>query len=73
MAIKTKEGKYYTDNFINDDNFNWRYSFDRTIELDSIDKIGVATNDLSGNSVVYNISLNSSKNIWNRSVYNIND
>lgn len=74
LAIKTKEGKYYTDNFINDDNFNWRYSFDSwTIELDSINKIGVATNDLSGNSVVYNISLDSSKNIWNRSVYNIND
>ena len=74
LAIKTKEGKYYTDNFINDDEFNWRYSFDSwTIELDAIEKIGVATNDLSGNSVVYDTILAGSKNIWNRSAYNIND
>ncbi len=74
LAIKTKEGKYYTDNFINDDDFNWRYSFDSwTIELDAIDKIGVATNDLSGNSVVYHNILADPKNIWNKSVYNIND
>ena len=48
--------------------FNWRYSFDSwTIELDAIEKIGVATNDLSGNSVVYDTILAGSKNIWNRS------
>jgi hypothetical protein len=74
LAIKTKEGKYYTDNFINDDEYNWRYSFDSwTIELDSIQSIGVATNDLSGNTVVYVNNLIDLKNNWKQSVYNNND
>ena len=74
MAIKTKEGKYYTDNFINDDEYNWRYSFDSwTIELESIDTIGVATNDLSGNTVVYVNRSIDNENAWIKSVYNSND
>ncbi len=74
LAIKTKEGKYYTDNFINDDEYNWRYSFDSwTVELDAIDSVGVATNDLSGNTVVYLARLLDTNYIWKRTVYNKND
>ncbi len=74
LAIKTREGKYYTDNFINDDEYNWRYSFDSwTIELDAIQAIGVATNDLAGNSVVYVNNIADQTGEWKPAVYNNKD
>jgi len=50
LAIKTKEGNYYHDNFDFQEPFHeWSYVFDKeTLEIDTIDKIGVATNNEVG-------------------------
>ncbi len=57
LAIKTKEGRYYHDNFNEKvHSKSWEYIFDRsTISFESIDKIAVAANDKYGNqSAVFN-------------------
>jgi hypothetical protein len=57
LAIKTKEGKYYHDNF-NEKDYpkSWEYIFDRsTMALSTIDKLCIAANDKYGNqSIVFN-------------------
>jgi hypothetical protein len=60
LAIKTKDGQYYHDNFDFMDNSsqNFNYTFDDyTIPLNNIESIGVATNDKFGNQAVHVISI----------------
>lgn len=60
LAIKTKDGHYYHDNFDFMDNSsqNFNYTFDDyTIPLNNIESIGVATNDKFGNQAVNVISI----------------
>ena len=49
LAIKTVTGQYYWDNFdVEQDNI-WSYTFDQyTVNLNAIDKIGVAANSPQG-------------------------
>lgn len=57
LAIRTKEGRYYHDNFNEREHLkSWEYIFDRsTISVGSIDKVAVAANDKYGNqSTVFN-------------------
>jgi len=60
LAIKTKEGKYYHDNFNEREHLkSWEYIFDRsTISVESIDKVAVAANDKYGNQSIVFIELN---------------
>lgn len=49
LAIKTKEGKYYWDNFDFVDKNKWTYTFDsNTFPYDSVEAIGVASNNSYG-------------------------
>lgn len=50
LAIRTKEGEYYTDNFDIQEPFNrWTYVFDDiTFPPESLDRVAVAANDLRG-------------------------
>lgn len=60
LAIKTKDGQYYHDNFdyFDHSSQNFNYTFDDyTIPLDNIEKIAVATNDKFGNQAIKIISL----------------
>ena len=59
LALKTKQGKYYHDNFIeNLYKKNWEYIFDdNTFNLNLIDKVGVASNDKFGFQSIKIISL----------------
>lgn len=54
LAIKTKEGRYYHDNFNERDYMtSWEYILDNsTIELSTIEKISVASNDKYGNQCI---------------------
>ena len=60
LAIKSKTGQYYHDNF----DFGvfkkeYFYTFNRnTIELNKIDKIAVASNDKYGNSFIITKNIN---------------
>ena len=59
LAVKTKEGRYYHDNFNEREHLNsWEYIFDRaTINLESICKLGVAANDKYGQQSITTIEL----------------
>lgn len=73
LAIRTKEGNYYHDNFIIDSDTDWTYAFDYdSILLDAIDSIGVATNDLVGNTVIAVCNL-SELNKWQINYLNTED
>ena len=52
LAIKTKEGRYFHDNFDEDNKeSSWSYIFDRiTLPIDHISQIKIATNDKYGNT-----------------------
>jgi len=53
LAILTKEGNYYHDNFIINGETSWVFPFDYdTISLDAVASVGVATNDSVGNTTV---------------------
>ena len=57
LAIKTKDDKYYWDNFDFIEEKKWSYTFDNnTIELEKIEEIGVATNTASGVTEIINYS-----------------
>ena len=60
LAIKTKEGKYYHDNFNEREHLkSWEYIFDRsTVNIELIDKVSVAANDKYGNQDIILIELN---------------
>ena len=57
LAIKTKDKRYLTDNFdLQIPKRHWTYIFDEdTILPDSIDTIGIASNDQNGNTFVINL------------------
>ena len=60
LAIKTKDGEYYHDNFDYMDHSSQKFNYtfdDYTIPLNNIEKIGVASNDKFGNQVVHVISI----------------
>lgn len=54
LAIKTFDKKYFTDNFdFQIPRRKWSYTFDEnSINFNSIDKIGIATNDLNGTTCI---------------------
>ena len=54
LAIKTTSGEYYHDNLYERKvDFSWEYVFDSSsIEIESIDKIGIASNDKFGNQSI---------------------
>lgn len=53
LALCTKEGNYYHDNFIMNSEVDWTYAFDGdSLLIDMISKIGIATNDSVGNTIV---------------------
>jgi hypothetical protein len=53
LAIKTKDGRYLHDNFIINSETDWTYVFDNdNILIEDVEKIGVASNDKLGNTVV---------------------
>jgi len=54
LAIKTREGRYYHDNFdVIEPNKKWSYIFDnQTIEISNISKVGVGTAGKYGNTCV---------------------
>lgn len=60
LAIKTKDGRYFHDNFdyMDHSSQNFSYTFDDyTIPLADIAKLGIASNDKFGNQFVHVISL----------------
>jgi hypothetical protein len=61
LAIKTKDGRYYHDNFDElEFGKSWVYTFDwDTLLLEQIEILKVAANDKYGNSVVYSVELRS--------------
>ena len=65
LAIKTREGRYYRDDFIFDDSRNWRYSFDvHSIDISAISELGIAYNDSVGNVSIYNLDLTEKNPDW---------
>ena len=58
LAIKTKKGKYFHDNFDFQKSFyEWTYTFDDSTQtIDQIESIGVGTCDSFGNVTVLNIN-----------------
>ena len=63
LAIKTKDGKYYSDNFdIQKPFLEWTYTFDEnTIDLNKVKEIGWAANNSYGTTFVSNINLKNRK------------
>ena len=59
LAIKTKDGRYYHDNFDElEFGKSWVFTFDwTTLLLDQIESLKVASNDKYGNSIVYTVEL----------------
>ena len=59
LAIKTKDGRYYHDNFDElEFGKSWVFTFDwTTLLLEQIENLKVASNDKYGNSVVYTVEL----------------
>ena len=59
LAIKTKEGRYYHDNFNEgSDKRTWEYLLDESsIPFELIDKISVASNDIYGNQSIKSFAL----------------
>jgi hypothetical protein len=66
FCFKTRSGKYIHDNLDFDENFRkWSYSFDnQTVQLDSLEKIGIGTNNAYGITTVVNIDTRT-KNVTN--------
>ena len=54
LAIKTKSGKYFMDNFdFQEPHRFWTYTFDEhSILIDDVEKIGIASNSMHGNKIV---------------------
>lgn len=53
LAISMKNGNYYHDNFIINSEMDWTYVFDHdSVLLDDVSKVGIATNDSVGNTIV---------------------
>jgi hypothetical protein len=51
LALKTHDNRYFHDNFILDGNNQWTYPFDKnSMELNSLDKVAFACNDVIGNT-----------------------
>ena len=72
LALRTKEGNYYHDNLIIDNEKHWSYVFDPgSIELDALSNIGFAFNDCVGNTVVCPYDCSSCD--WNHYTYNTTD
>jgi len=59
LAIKTKDGRYYHDNFDElEFGKSWVFTLDwQTLFLEQIESLKVASNDKYGNSVVYTVEL----------------
>jgi hypothetical protein len=59
LAIKTKDGRYYHDNFDElEFGKSWAFTLDwQTLFLEQIESLKVASNDKYGNSVVYTLEL----------------
>ena len=57
LAVKTKDKRYLSDNFdLQTPKRHWTYVFDQdSIMPDSIDSIGIASNDQNGNTFVINL------------------
>lgn len=60
LAIKTKSGQYFHDNFdFGEFKKEYYYTFDRhTIYIENVDRIAVASNDKYGNCVIKNLKIN---------------
>jgi hypothetical protein len=53
LAFRTREGRYYRDDFINDGENCWTYCFDvHSMNIEALSDIGVAANDMVGNTTV---------------------
>jgi len=73
LAIRTSEGNYYHDNFIINSETDWTYVFDKdSILLDMVSKIGIASNDTVGNTIVTVCDLDTPDN-WKINYLNIDD
>lgn len=73
LAIRTKEGNYYHDNLIINNELDWTYAFDSdSFLLEMVSKIGIATNDPVGNTVVAVCDLSNSKD-WKITQLNTQD
>lgn len=74
LALKTREGRYYRDDFICDSNKKWRYVFDEhTINISTISDIGIAFNDNVGNVSIYTLNTLKSKQNWTSVFLHEND
>ena len=67
LAMRTKSGQYFHDNLIVNHDGTWIYSFDHdSLLIDAVDKIGVASNDYAGNTVVYVMDVESGHVVMER-------
>ena len=55
LAIKTYDERYLHDNFcFGEDDYSFFYQFDKdSIPVEVVEKVGIASNDMTGNSTVY--------------------
>jgi hypothetical protein len=73
LALRTKRGEYFHDNFIVDGTRQWTYPFDwTTLSLSDLSHIGIACNDPVGN-VAVTVSDLESQGGWKSSTYHEND
>ena len=72
LALRTLEGRYYRDDFINDEGNQWTYVFDvHTINKEALSHVGVACNDDVGNTVVNVYSFKTKQ--WSEKLWHQND
>lgn len=73
LSLRTHEGRYFRDDFINDNGNEWTYVFDaHTIDQIALSHIGVACNDKVGNTVV-NVCNLKKYGSWEQKIYHEND
>ncbi len=73
LSLRTHEGRYFRDDFINDDGNEWTYVFDaHTIDQIALSHIGVACNDKVGNTIV-NVCDFKNYGVWESTVHHEND
>jgi hypothetical protein len=73
LALRTRSGTYYHDNFIIDSETEWKYAFDEhSVRPADIASIGIATNDRVGNTVVLRCGMDR-PNDWSVKYLNTED